>query len=336
MVDILKMNRDKEKILSTIRIRGPSLPVQISKNTGMSPLFASAFLSELKGEDKLKISDMKVGSSPLYYVPGQEGMLENFIQHLNQRERQAFNILKSYRVLEDSKLDPVVRVALRYIKDFAVPIKVKYNSEEKLFWKYFIIEDSEFEDIAKDLLEGRKKHPEDRKIDLGEIKEEAKEEKEEIIDKERKEEAVKKEDAGKIKEKKKREPKVKKEDNKKEIIEVKREIGVKENKILESEFGKKVKDYLSGRDIEVLEVILDKKKEFVAKIKTDYVFGKQVHYLIAKDKKSVSDNDLTVALQNAQAEKMPAIVMSLGELNKKGKDYLSQWGNLVKFERLRL
>ena len=56
--------------------------------------------------------------------------------------------------------------------------------------------------------------------------------------------------------------------------------------------------------------------------------------MIAKDKKNVSDNDLTVALQKAQSEKMPAIVMSLKELNKKGKEYVSQWGNLVKFEKM--
>ena len=83
-----------------------------------------------------------------------------------------------------------------------------------------------------------------------------------------------------------------------------------------------------------MEVIMDKKKEFIAKIRTDHIFGKQEHFLIAKDKKNVSDNDLTVALQNAQAEKMPAIVMALGELNKKGKDYIKMWNNLVKFERL--
>ena len=91
---------------------------------------------------------------------------------------------------------------------------------------------------------------------------------------------------------------------------------------------------MSGREIEVLEVIMDKKKEFIAKIRTNHIFGKQEYYLVAKDKKNVSDNDLTVVLQKAQSEKMPAIIMSLGELNKKGKDYVSQWGNLIKFEKM--
>ena len=340
MVDILKMNRDKEKILSTIRMRGPSLPVQISKSSDLSPLFASAFLSELKGEEKLKISDMKVGSSPLYYIPGQEAMLENFVQHLNQRERQAFNLLKNSKVLVDSSLEPVVRVAMRYIKDFAVAIKVKYNNEEKLFWKYFIIDDKEFGEIAKDILEGKKRQNDGRKMDLGIIKEE----KNEVVNKEKfvensinieeklieKNEEIIKEnkEEGKIKLKKK----LQKKDIVKEITKSNEKIIEKD---METEFGKNVKEYLSGKNVEIIEVIYDKKKEFIAKIMTDHIFGKQTHYLIAKDKKIVSDNDLIVALQNAHVEKMPAIVMSKGDINKRGKEYLTLWGNLVKFEKLK-
>ena len=345
MADILKMNRDKEKILSTIRIRGPSLPVQISKNTNMSPLFASAFLSELRGEEKLKISDMKVGSSPLYYAPGQENMLENFVQHLNQKERQAFNILKARKVLDDSNLEPVVRVALRYIKDFAIPIKVKYNNEEKLFWKYFVLEDGEFESIAKSILEGKERYQEGRKIDLGEInKEIIEEKKEEVVkneiidkytDKDKLIEKAIEEGKNFVSDKKKREHKIKKRDYKKETVEGKKEdISIKKDKVLESEFGRRVREYLFKKDIAVLEMIIDKKKEVIAKIRTNHIFGEQIHYLIAKDKKNISDNDLAVALQNAQAEKMPAIVMSTGDLNKKGKEYISQWNNLVKFKKM--
>ena len=78
----------------------------------------------------------------------------------------------------------------------------------------------------------------------------------------------------------------------------------------------------------------EKKKEFSARIRIDSSFGKQEYYLIAKDKKSVSDNDLAIALQNAQSVKMPAIVMSLGDLNKRAKEYVQQWNNMGKFEKM--
>lgn len=106
-------------------------------------------------------------------------------------------------------------------------------------------------------------------------------------------------------------------------------------KTIESEFSRNVKDYLAGKDIEITEVFGERKRDFEGRIRIDTLFGKQEFYLIAKDKKSITDNDFAVALQKAQAEKLPAAVMSTGELNKKGKEHLAKWGNLVKWEKLR-
>ena len=80
----------KEKIIQIIKRRGPSLPAHIAKETELSILFSSAFLSELFSEKKIRISAMKVGSSPLYFLPGQESFLENFAHHLKSKEKEAF------------------------------------------------------------------------------------------------------------------------------------------------------------------------------------------------------------------------------------------------------
>ena len=124
-----KFGRDKEKIISLVKVRGPSLPVQIARGIGVEPIFAAAFLSEIYGEKKLKMTSMRVGSSPLYYLEGQESMLENFIEYLNSREKEAFLLLKRENILADDSQEPVMRVALRAIKDFAIPIKVKINED---------------------------------------------------------------------------------------------------------------------------------------------------------------------------------------------------------------
>ena len=91
----------KEKILSTFKQRGPSLPVHIAGATGLSILFASAFLSELFSEKKIKISHMKVGSSPIYFLPGQEHLLENFSQYIKGKEKETFLLLKEKKILKD-------------------------------------------------------------------------------------------------------------------------------------------------------------------------------------------------------------------------------------------
>ena len=296
MIEVEKLNTSKERILSTMRSRGPVLPVQVAKEINFSPLFASAFLSELKDEGKIKISNMRVGSSPLYYLPGQEGMLEKFVPYLNQREKEAFAKLKQEKILEDSAQDPIVRVALRAIKDFALPIQVRVGSEMKLFWKYFVLPDEEFERLVSG---GAKKA------------EEVKEKVEEKLVKapEVKQETLLKEEERPLAEKKK-------------------------EKVLENGFVINLKDYLSRKDIEILHVVAERKKEFEAKVRINTDFGRQTYYLIAKEKASASDADLAKADKKARGEKLPAVFMVPGELNKKGRQFLEQWGNLVRFEKL--
>lgn len=322
-------------------IRGPCLPVQVAKALNMQPLFVSAFLSELKAEEKLKISNMKVGSSPLYYLPGQEPMLENFIQHLNPKEREAFNLIKKERVLDDDKQNPVIRVALRAIPDFASQVRVRIGEQLLLFWKYSLLSETEVKDLIKEKLSQQETiipkqeeipqpiqqfpqqvqqsvPPAIQKIEepipetiapaIAKIKEETKELEEEM----EKVEAPKEHK----KEHKPKSPKKLKEE--------------------ESELSKKVKHYLETNEIELLSVFLDKKHEFNAKVRLDTLFGKQELYLSAKDKKSITDTDLTMALQKAQSEKMQALILSPGSLNKKALPYFKEWSNLLKFDKIKL
>ena len=72
MIDV---KEKKEKILSFIEKNGPSLPVQIAREIKMDPVFASAILSELLNSKRLKLSNLRVGSSALYLIPGQEEKL---------------------------------------------------------------------------------------------------------------------------------------------------------------------------------------------------------------------------------------------------------------------
>ncbi len=302
----------KERILSIIQQKGPSLPVQIARAINVSPLFTAVFLSELREDNKLKTSDMKIGSSPLYYLKGQEAQLENFIEYLNHREKEAFFLIKNSQILEDDKQTPVMRVALRAIKDFALPFKAQSDSIEKIFWRYNLLEEEEFTKKMQKTLnplakteEAPIKKPEEEKE---EIKIETKEKELPILLSEPTE-TVPKEPQTKTRVKKSTVP---------------------------SEFAEKIKEFLTAKDIEVLATLLEKKKEFIAKIRTDTLFGKQEYYLIAKDKKKINETDLTLALQKAQSEKMIALILSPGEIDKKALPHAKEWRNLIKFEKISL
>jgi hypothetical protein len=129
----------KKKIESILKLKGPSLPVQVARETGISSLFAGAILSELSKDNVLKISHMKVGGSPLYFLKGQEPALEKFHPYLPGKEKEAFLLLKKKKILEDKKQAPAIRVALRNLKDFSVP----FLQDKEVFWRFHSITEQE-------------------------------------------------------------------------------------------------------------------------------------------------------------------------------------------------
>jgi len=137
----------KNKIIFILRKNGPSLPVHIAREIESSILFASAFLSELASEKRLKISYVKIGNSPLYYLPEQKSLLEKFSNYLKSKEKEAFMLLKEKKFLKDSEQAPAIRVALREIKDFAIP----FRKEEEIIWRFFSVPEEEFEVKKKEI-----------------------------------------------------------------------------------------------------------------------------------------------------------------------------------------
>lgn len=324
-----KLDKYKEKIISFLNSRGPSLPIEIAKNLGVSTIFASAFLSELFNEKKIKMSTMRVGSSPLYYLSGQEKQLENFIQYLNQREREAFYLISQQKVLMDEKQPPVVRVALRAINDFAIPIKVKRGESAVLFWRYHLCSEDEVIELASRLLEGeqKKEFAKDNSIEESAVfqtkeiyslvpKDEQKIQKEVEVSA----------DSSKASFELETQKEFEKKEVKKKIV----KSLVKE----ESDFAKKVKKHILGKNFEFVKILSEKKRELVAVVSVETFFGKQDFLLVAKDKKTVSDNDLALAHQSAQNEKMPCLFVSPGELNNRAKEHLKAWRNLIKLEKI--
>lgn len=143
---------NNEKIIQTIKIRGPVLPADISKVIGTNLLLSSAMLSELVTKNELKISHLKIGGSPLYFAKGQEYKLQQFSDKLHEKEKKAYDLLKEKKVLRDSSQEPVTRVALRQIKDFAIPLQVNHLNNLEIFWKWFLLPNNEAEKLIKSQL----------------------------------------------------------------------------------------------------------------------------------------------------------------------------------------
>jgi len=148
----MESNEKDQKILQLIRYKGPLLPVHIVKEVGWNTILVGAALSDLSNKGQIKMSYAKIGGSPVYYVQGQEQKLQNLYKYLHEKEQKAFDLLKEKKVLRDKELEPVIRVALRNIKDFAKGLEVTTNENKEIFWKWYLLSNQEAEQIIKDML----------------------------------------------------------------------------------------------------------------------------------------------------------------------------------------
>ena len=308
MTDALQI---KERIVSVIESRGPLLPAQVAKETGLSILFSSAFLSELYNDKRIKMSHLRVGSSPVYFISGQEPQLERFSNYLKNKEKEAFVMLKENKFLEDSKLHPAIRVAIREIKDFAIPFK----KDEEIFWKFFIISDDEIRKIIEN------SEPEETKEEK--IENPVKEKEEIIPEKEKPKSEEKSLD---IFDKPKEIPK------KKETVKKTKKTTTtkKTSKKKDENFFNKIKEFLASQGIEILDIIDFKNDEAKIKIKKD----SQEELLFVFNKKKITDTEILKVGKESSNMNMKSRILFFGEPSKKLNDFIQAIRNLSEIGKI--
>ncbi len=287
----------RDKILEIVKAKGPVLPVQVSKEIGSDILMASAHLAELTASNRLKISSIKVGGSPLYYLSGQEAMLQKFTENMNDKEKKAFDLLQQNNVLRDSEQEPVIRVALREIKDFAIPLNVNYNNNREIFWKWYLASNEDAEQLIKEKLQIFEKP-------IEKIQTEAKERE---IEEKPLQQAQKQ-----IKTQKKYKPRDKEDAFMKDII----------------KFFEKNKINVISTDV----IKKNSEMDFIVEIPS--VVGNLQYYCKARNKKRLSDADLSNAYVKGQFKKLPVLMISTGELSAKAQEMLERELNNVTFKKI--
>jgi len=324
----------KQKIIKFLEENGPCLPIHLTKITGMGLMFSSAILSELLNEKKIKQSHLKIGSSSLYLLPGQEEKLENFSDNLHGVEKEAFNLLKNQRFLEEEKLEPKIRVALKRIPDFSIPLKI----DEKNIWKYFLANNEEISSMiskAKIKIEMPVKkeeikemrhvsnlvwhdiEKEDYKERINQIAKEI-EEKQMELDKAKQEALAKAILSNKtLPELMKIEPNIEK---KEQIIE---ETSKREKKI-ENKFFIEIKEKIESWGGNLIEAVYVGKKEVIIRA----VLNGNELILLAFDKKRINENDVLKLIKKNNA-KLPLFILSKGEVSKKMKELIILYKNIA-------
>lgn len=269
----------REQILMLAQQK-PLLPNDVAKSLNTNMLMASAMLSELTATKKLRISRLKVGSSPLYFLPEKEAQLQEYINSLQEKDRQTALALQQHKVMQDTAQDPLTRVSLRQITDFSRPLQVKNGDSEFLFWKWFLVSD----DDAKKLIE-QMVVPAEKVLPKAQL-------------------------VPSLPEPKLVSPQI--------ITAPKKSSLPKEN------FSDKVESFFSVSKITVLEKKVLKRSECEFVIEVPSPVGALTFYCRARNKKKISDADVSQAFVEGQLRKLPVLLVCDGELNKKAKELLSQ------------
>ena len=299
----------KEKILRILRIRGPSLPVHVAKELGISMLFSSAFLSELLSEKQIKISYLRVGSSPVYFLPGQESGLERYSQHLKSKEKEAFLLLKEKKFLKDDQQPPAIRVAIRSINDFAIPFK----RGEEIFWRYFTVSENDFKTSSSTAKTPSLLIKPSQNIL---IKSETNKQSEPIQNEVGNRKEISKE-LNIFNEKKEKKPK---KTLKKKTIRKKQE----------NKFFIKVKEFLTKRGIEISDIEGFSKNDLFLRVN---IKGEE-KLLVAYNKKRVNETEIIKAHKKASELNLSYIILSLGGPLKKLSNLIEAARNLERIEKI--
>jgi len=326
---------DQDKIINLIRLKGPSIPRQIAQAIGSDLLFSSAHLSDLVSQGKLVVSHMKLDSTPLYYIPGQEAMLYNYLNCLNEKDRRTAEMLKEKGVLRDRGSDLLTRVSLRNLPDFAKPMEVEVNGQKEYFFRWHTLPPEETEKLLKKEM-GISEPPAPVKELLPEIKPLIKEEpkiiplepKIEVKTEPSKEEKLRTEEHSKSEEKTEEKHKIEKRiKNEEEQKTLQKETPAIEKKKIhkktEGDFLALLLNFFDENKIKALEQqILRKNAEINFTLSLPTPVGEVKYYCKAKNKKRCDEKDLSAAILEAQMKKLPLLFLHSGDLSKKAEELL--------------
>jgi hypothetical protein len=146
----------KEQVLEVVKKNGPLIPIDVKRELGSDTTIIGAMLSELAVNKLIKVTKVKKGGSPFYYVLGQEEKLQELIEFLNEKDKKTYFLLKNEKILFDDARSPLERVSLRQIKDFAKSLEINFYGEKRILWKYYLVQNSEVEKLLKEQFGNKK------------------------------------------------------------------------------------------------------------------------------------------------------------------------------------
>ncbi len=300
---------DQDKILQFLRLTGPTIPSKVAKHLNTEILLASAHLSDLKAQGKIRTSYLKVGGTPLYFLPGQEHQLFQFAAgNLNPKDLGVLEQLKEKQVLREFGSDLLYKVALRSLQDFAVPLQVTIHGKTELFWKWHLASEEEANGRIRSLLELQEI---DASQEPAALEQKPAQEERNTAPVQEKEEAP-------------REEQQRLTEIQKPLLQERKEITARKKRSqVAEEFLPEVEKYLSR-----LKIMIEQKETVRKNAELNFIVrvpsavGKTTYFCKAKQKGKSDEKDVSSAYLEAQMKRLPLLFLYTQEINKKVQEML--------------
>ena len=109
---------------------------------------------------------------------------------------------------------------------------------------------------------------------------------------------------------------------------------IKKKEKLKSEFVQQVISFINERGLQIVEENDYKAKEYNCVVQIRSELGLISFLTQAKDKKRITEGDFEKLLSNAQSIPLPAFMLYTGEISKKAKEYLREYGSVLKAKKI--
>lgn len=284
------VNTMEHDILKAIETKGPLQPstiVQMHENANTTII--GAYLSKLLDEKKILFTHVKRGTSPFYYTNNQLESLEKLTIYLNEKDKATQELLKEKKIMKDDEQTPLIRVSLSQIKDYAKPLKVKINGELHKYWRYYLVSETDAINMIKASL---KKEPQSQPQQSSEnkpiqttITEKSNQTKENV---------------------------------QQESSEINKTSKHTETEVEQTDFLKKILDYLKEKNVQVEKInAVKKNSEYQIDAIQQTAFGKAPCLICAKKKAKINDSDISQAYLDALTMQIPLVYLTTGKITKK-------------------
>jgi hypothetical protein len=304
---------DSNAVLTYIAENGPAVPNQIRQALGAQDNFVvGAVLSDLVSSGRLALTHFSYGSSKFYYDPSAPEKLEPLAQYLNEKDRRACELLRAEGVLRHSELSPLNRVAVAAIQDYSRPVRHRSNDGEELFWRYYLISETEAQQRIIEKWFAPKPIAPPQPTPTLVVKTQAPTTPPVTPS------MPPPAPPAPVQTRAKRAPAEDAEASKKKS----RKKGVSKAPTPSAEFSNQVSAFFATREITLEENLGSTKTEMSAIVSVPSAIGAMRYYCKAKTKKTTTDGDLAAAYLEAQAKALPLLYLAADKLSKKAKDVL--------------